>query len=499
MRDDVKGWNVGNDYGRLDIEAEPRGSLLDWGAIAVGVVVTYISLAVLVGAGAFLVVSGFGSGLMRVDGARGIALVTAVSLIAAVAIGAWWGAWLSIPTGITLLGPIVASIVILISVLVAGPIVNDLADFRNVAIALGIVDAPNVGTRVSEALHRLVQSQRERTGPAGENVVGAAWMNVRATAWYVAAVLAALILAGGFGAALGRQPRSNGVAPRLAAAGLAGLGWGIAILTVTQWSSIWSVTTALVDFDQSAGPEIGVVMSEVARHPEVMWGRTVTISARIESRLNDHAIMLGNDKPLVGDMLLVVSEKELNNLALVVEGANADLEAGDVVQVTGVVRRYDPARLESELGIQLDRTVIDGYASQAVLVATAIDVDVPVAAAAGDKEFGSGSSGYDLGVTIDDILAQPEALLGMTVTVSDEVEEHLLTPHAFLLGDAAFLCISVTPRPGLFVEATAYVTGEVVFFNLAEIERRTGLDLDDEALRGYEGQPFILVDSLVVA
>jgi hypothetical protein len=82
--------------------------------------------------------------------------------------------------------------------------------------------------------------------------------------------------------------------------------------------------------------------------------------------------------------------------------------------------------------------------------------------------------------------------------VSGEVEEQLLVPHTFLLGDDALLAVSKTPRPELFVEVTAYVTGEVRLFNLQEVERELGIDLDDEAPRNYEGQPVIVVDALLL-
>lgn len=229
-----------------------------------------------------------------------------------------------------------------------------------------------------------------------------------------------------------------------------------------------------------------------------MWGETVTISARVDKSLDSHGLILGNNKPIVGDRMLVVSQSELHDLVLLQTGPDVVLDRGDVVQVTGVVREYNPAELEASLGISLDEAALSGYGSQAVLVADAIDVDVPIASEAGDKEFTSGSSGYDFGITIDDILARPNEFLGMTVTVSDEVEEHLLTPHLFLLGDDALLCISATPHPELFVESTAYVTGEVRLFDLREIERRTGIDLDDAALRDFSGQPVVLVHSLVV-
>jgi hypothetical protein len=159
--------------------------------------------------------------------------------------------------------------------------------------------------------------------------------------------------------------------------------------------------------------------------------------------------------------------------------------------------RYDVGELETRLGVDLELEALSDYESNAVLIAETIDADVPIAAEEGDKEFSGDSSGYDLGVTIDDIVAEPEQYVGLTVTVSDEVEEHLLMPHSFLLGDEALLAGSKAPQTEFFVEATTYVTGEVRLFNLKEIEGELGIDLDDGALRIYEGRPVIAVDSLM--
>lgn len=478
-----------------------RSSLgLSWAAIALGVVMTLISIVAL-GAVAWLLVRSGVAGIPGPNGGRALVIFAVVSLAASFAFGTWFAVRKIAPGTSVLLGPIVAVIVLVGLTSVAAPFVGRIADYRSVGIALGLIDAPDVGTRASAALDRFVTAERDATDPAGGNAVSAAWDNVRATIWYVVAVVAALIAAATLGAALGRRPAGLPKTRRIVgagtAAGLVAVASGIAVITVVSWPSIPPVYGALFDFDQSAGPEVGVSLSEVARHPEVMWGRTVTISARVDRALSPHALMLGNDKPLLGDKVLVVSKSELGDLVLLPSEADTAIEEGDVLQVTGVVHEYDVAQLLKSLRVSVDQEAISGYETRAVLVAEVIDADVPIASEVGDQEF-SDSAGYDRGVTIDDVATHPEQHLGLTVTVSGEVEEQLLTPHIFVLGDDALLAISKTPGPELFVEATAYVTGEVRLFNLKEIEQELGLDLDDEALRGYEGQPVILVESLLL-
>jgi hypothetical protein len=492
--------NDGGDIARRTKEAGAPASRSLLKAVATGVIAACVCLAVLVGIGALLALAGLGSGLTQSDSARVIAISAVLALVASVAFGAWAGVRMHAPGKPVLAGGLIAGAVILAAVAVGGPFVSRIADFRSVAIALDLIDAPNVGTRPTEALHRLATQGTAGSGFEGESPMRVAQARLWKTVAYVICTVVAVVAAGVCGAVLGARRGSSQTARPVrkgAASALAVLALGMAALTVVLWQSLSGVYTALFDFDQSAGPDIGVSLSEVARHPEVMWGETVTISARVDQRLDEHTVILGNDKPIVGDRVLVVSGPELEDQVLLTQGSDAAIDEGDVVQVTGVVRPYDLNRLESRLGITLDANLLTGYRGSAVLVAEAIDVDVPIASEAGDKEFGIGSGGYDRGITIDDIAAQPEELAGLTVTVSDEVEEDLLTPHAFLLGDEGMLSISVTPRPELFVEATAYVTGEVRIFNLEEVRRITGLDLA-EGFRAYNGRPVILVESLVV-
>lgn len=274
------------------------------------------------------------------------------------------------------------------------------------------------------------------------------------------------------------------------AAALAGETVVLALLTVWLFPSLWSVLRAVVDIDQSAGSDKGVNLTEVANHPEVMWGRTVTISAEVADLLGPQAMVIGNDALFVGDELLVLGAAPLDAL-LVEPGAGPIRETG-VVRVTGEVRRLDPAALASELGGGLDATMLQSYDGKAALVAGSVELDPPAHPGPGDKEFASMTDGYDVGVTVYDVTEHTEEHLGETVVVSGEVEEHLLTPHVFLLGDWPLLVVSGEPHPDLFVEATAYVTGEVRRFDLAAVEAELGVDLPDERVASFAGEPVVI-------
>jgi len=267
----------------------------------------------------------------------------------------------------------------------------------------------------------------------------------------------------------------------------------IALLSYSWFQSLWAVGWAVFDLDQSNGPEIGVVLSEVASHPQVMWDRTVTVSADVHDLVNDQSMVIGTSSLLHfrTDTLLVLAPRPLAELA------DAPLDEDQTVRVTGVVRRFEPAVLEKELGVSLDDPAITSHGDKVVLVAQQVEAGLPGGAVPGDPEIG-GSAGYEVGITVYDVAHHTDEYLGETVTVSDEVEEGLLTDHAFWLGDEKLLVISAKPVPGVFVETTAYATGEVRRFNLREVEDMTGIDLDDKRFQEFQGKPFILAEPVHV-
>jgi hypothetical protein len=261
---------------------------------------------------------------------------------------------------------------------------------------------------------------------------------------------------------------------------------------VWQMPNVTSLLIAVFDIDQSAGPDVGVNLREVAAHTSVMVGRTVTVSAEIDDILSPHVMTIGNDNPFFGNEVVIVSGQPWDTLA------GVPLDEDDVVQVTGEVRLFDTSELERELGIELDSTAASAYHRQPMLLVKSLTLDPPIAIGPGDKEFPSGSSAWDIGVTIPELRANPNQHLEETVMVSDEIEEGLLTSHAFLLGDTKLLVISPTPLDSVFTEATAYVTGTVRRFALAQIEAELGLDLPDEQFAPFEGNLVIIADSVEV-
>ncbi len=181
-----------DDGGYRGVQDTIQASGPDWKAVVVGVVATFVSLAVLAAIGILLIWSEAASDLMRSNGGRTIALYAVAGVVPSFAFGAWLGVRKHAPRNLMLVGPAIASIVLLCLFAVGAPLVVRMADFQSVAIALGIIDAPNIGTGPSEALHHLSVTRGDSSGPADEHVVTTALVRVRQTAWYLVGAMVSI-------------------------------------------------------------------------------------------------------------------------------------------------------------------------------------------------------------------------------------------------------------------------------------------------------------------
>lgn len=109
-------------------------------------------------------------------------------------------------------------------------------------------------------------------------------------------------------------------------------------------------------------------------------------------------------------------------------------------------------------------------------------------------------------ITLDDLTSAPDAYVGQTVTV-DGIVDVVFSKRAFTIADdpvrdfnaipimtATEKVLDTAPKAGMRV----LVSGEVRTFNLAEVEQEMGADLDDAALKEFEGQPAIVAKVIEV-
>jgi hypothetical protein len=198
----------------------------------------------------------------------------------------------------------------------------------------------------------------------------------------------------------------------------------LALTGLSSWlfPDVWAVSRAVIDIDQSVGSDRGVNLTEVASHPSVMWGRTVTISAEVQEIHSPRLMTIGNDAFFVGDSVLIAAPIEASLWP-------DNMEENATARVTGIVRKATPA-IWTALGIEAG-VIPSDYEGKAVLVAETVELNPPSEIGPGDKEFVSGSDGYDIGVTTYDLIHGGDAYLGRSVVVSGErskINSTRLTP-----------------------------------------------------------------------
>ena len=147
-------------------------------------------------------------------------------------------------------------------------------------------------------------------------------------------------------AAGGGRGRGSGVAAALV---------GILVVAVAAW-------IVLAALDDSAGPERGVTLEQVADEPDELEGRSVTVSGELaEFVVPGRAFPLGEG---FTDTVLVVPATETQV---------PPLEEDDVLQVTGVVHaRFEPAELDGETDLEVEDEIFDPFDGRPVIVATSI-------------------------------------------------------------------------------------------------------------------------------
>ncbi len=126
----------------------------------------------------------------------------------------------------------------------------------------------------------------------------------------------------------------------------------------------------LVDDDDSAGPERGVTVEDVAESDAFdddgfansLVGQQVTVSGNVSEVIGRNAIRLGGDD-FGGDGILVIQ----------VNGAGASITEDDNVRVTGTVRDYDVAAFEREFGTDVyEDDIYDPWVDENILVASSV-------------------------------------------------------------------------------------------------------------------------------
>ncbi len=126
----------------------------------------------------------------------------------------------------------------------------------------------------------------------------------------------------------------------------------------------------LVNDDDSAGPERGVTVENIAETEAFdddgfagnLIGQQVTVSGEVSEIVGTNAIRLGGDD-FGGDGILVIQ----------VSGAGSTITEDEAVRVTGTVRDFDAAAFEREFGTDVyEDDIYDPWEDENVLVASSV-------------------------------------------------------------------------------------------------------------------------------
>jgi hypothetical protein len=248
------------------------------------------------------------------------------------------------------------------------------------------------------------------------------------------------------------------------------------------------VVVAVLRFFGNEDEDLLVAAPAIAANPEQYYGESnLRISGEVYRIIGPFAYTLGGPEFEDVELLVVGPPPPITT------GRTDDMPLleGDIVQIAGELQEFDRQALEDELNAELSDEIEAEFAGEPVLVAhsTALWPRFPV-------EQGVPTS-------IESLIADQGAWDDDPVTVEGEVTSILGENLFVLTGEEGGEVIIVDATGGVAPEAVVeasmlQVTGPMLSFDLAEIEGRTEIDLDDAATEGLDGQPTIIGEILQV-
>lgn len=242
----------------------------------------------------------------------------------------------------------------------------------------------------------------------------------------------------------------------------------------------------------------GATLDEIVADPEAFYDQMVTVEGQVNVVQGDTSFTIADNTLTDASEVLVINPKPQ-----LIEGT---LDAQQTVRVSGMVRNFAIADINSDLDLDLDEQTYRDYDNTPVIVASTIDLiaggaDEP---AAGTDEPAAGA------LTVAEIAAQPDAFVGQTVTVRGQIEE-LVGTTAFSMDENAaaaagidndLLVVGGQPGTVQLSEAneseSVEVMGIVRRFDLSAIEQEVGYALDEQLVSSYVGRPVIVAQSVTL-
>ena len=244
----------------------------------------------------------------------------------------------------------------------------------------------------------------------------------------------------------------------------------VGLLAWALWATFWQS-------EESAGPDVGVTLSDLADDPEEFYGQRVVVSGQIDDVLQEDNAVDVADTGTAGFVLgdeaeVLVVGSNLPELTAIQE--NESIAEGDIVQVTGVVQAFDQAEFEDALGAPLEGGTFGEFDDRPAIQAMAVNL-VPVVPTQGEQQR----------VSLEALEDDPNEFLGSQVTVREARIEEIVSPRVAALSDDV-LVITPPNASGLTAGQAVEVTGRVVEISTVQLVNTLGLDNEDALFEELE-------------
>lgn len=252
---------------------------------------------------------------------------------------------------------------------------------------------------------------------------------------------------------------------------------------------LWALSATFADDDDSAGPDVGVTLTEVAEDPSEFYGERVVVSGQIE-RVHAEDDVITRSSTAAGftlgrDAEIAVVGSDIAELAAI--AANEELAEGDVVQVSGTVREFNLPEIEEDLGVDFDDDLFGR--ERAAIVADQVNL-VPVVPSQGER----------LAISTEELEDDPTRYFGRQVTVTGASVTDVLSPRVFAISDEV-LVVSPAALQGLETGEETRVSGTAIEVSTAKLVSEFDLRSDREVFRrlGIGREDLDDYDVLIVA
>lgn len=262
---------------------------------------------------------------------------------------------------------------------------------------------------------------------------------------------------------------------------------------------------------ESAGGAEGVSVATIIDNPSEFYGNQVTVSGLVTEVVGPDAFAIGGNEFVGGESLLIVGAQELPQI---VEGIpeGEEIQAQDLVQVTGTLRPAEQQEITDEIGYELDNQVFEVFGGEAAVVASQVVVT--------PQQGGSAAQAQQQApVQLTTLIDNPSEFFGQQVMVDGAVAQ-VISPSAAVIvpparatqlqNEGAFEDPEALAREGVLVVSTAgtgpnlsplqtiQVTGTVQEFeSVGAFEQEFGVDLgDDEIFSAFGGRPIIAASQI---